>query len=126
MKVSKELKMAVNFLYCTSVILREHIEGVPPMAGYDELADFITADPGLSIYRRFSYLTTKNIIYLQAELVNLEAQLRNIIRDDRNSQKAEKEQFPYSVWHLKHSAESPDSLQWMKVLEIRKTLQEYS
>ncbi|KAK2769441.1 hypothetical protein FQN52_005029 [Onygenales sp. PD_12] len=99
------------------------------MAGYDELAKFITADPGLSIYRRFSYLNTKNILYLQAELVNLEAQLERIIREDIQSQEPNRELFPYSLWHLKWFGQDPksrDSLQWTKVLEIRKTLKEYN
>jgi Family of unknown function (DUF6594) len=46
------------------------------MDGYDKLAAFIAADPRLSMFRRFSFLD----LYLQAELVNLETQLRHCPR----------------------------------------------
>jgi hypothetical protein len=62
-------------------------------------------------------------------LVNLEAELKNIVTSDRNSRDAEKEYFPYSVWHLKNSFHVPgksDPTQWLKVLEIRQKLKEYS
>jgi hypothetical protein len=99
------------------------------MDGYDKLAAFIAADPRLSMFRRFSFLETKNLLYLQAELVNLETQLRDIVLEDIKSGDAEKDQFPYSVWHLKRSFQLPGArhpTQWLKVLEIRKTLKEYS
>ncbi|KAK2732906.1 hypothetical protein FQN55_003868 [Onygenales sp. PD_40] len=99
------------------------------MAGYDELAKFITADPGLSICHRFSYLNTKNILYLQAELVNLEAELEEIISDDIESQVPDRKLFPVSLLHLKGSSEDPNSrnsAQWTKFLELRKTLKEYN
>jgi hypothetical protein len=44
----------------------------------------------MSIYRRFSALNAKNPLYLQAKLVNLEAELKRIILDDKNSRDAEK------------------------------------
>jgi hypothetical protein len=96
------------------------------MDGYDKLAAFIGDSPEMSIYRRFSRLGAKNILYLQAELVNLEAELEEIIRDDKDSGDEEKEPFPYSVWHLKHSFQDQNrNAQWLKVLEIRQTLKEY-
>ncbi|KAK2813684.1 hypothetical protein FQN50_000082 [Emmonsiellopsis sp. PD_5] len=99
------------------------------MAGYDELAKFINADPGLSIYRRFSFLNTKNILYLQAELVNLEGELEEIVSEDIESQVPDRKLFPVSLLHLKGSGEDPNprnSTQWRKFLELRKTLKEYN
>jgi hypothetical protein len=96
------------------------------MDGYDKFADFIGDNPEMSIYRRFSKLGAKNILYLQAELVNLEAELGEIIKDDKTSGDEKKEPFPYSVWHLKDSLRDQDrNAQWSKVLEIRHTLKEY-
>ena len=102
------------------------------MAGYDKFASFIGVDRGLSMYKRFANLNAKNLLYFQAELVNLEAQLKNIELDDIKSEDAEKEPFPYSVFHLKMSYLSPKTdeggqkKQWLKVLEIRQLLKEYS
>ena len=105
------------------------------MDGYDKFASFIAVDRGLSIYRRFASLNAKNILYLQAELVNLEAELSNVALEDIRSEDAEKELFPYSVFHLKRScqrsrkdenSQSKHQTQWLKVLEIRQLLKEYS
>lgn len=104
------------------------------MSGYDKLASFIGLDRGLSIYKRFASLNAKNILYLQAELVNLEAELKNIALEDIRSENPEKEPFPYSVFHLKRSYQIHEyendqighPTQWLKVLEIRQLLKEYS
>ena len=98
------------------------------MEGYAKFASFIAADHGMSIYRRFSTLSANNLLHLQAELVHLEAQLRDIITEDKTSGDAEKQKFPYSVWHLKRSAEDPSighPTQWSKVVEIRQKLKQY-
>ena len=98
------------------------------MDGYDKVADLMGDHHEACIFRRFSTLGAKNILYLQAELVNLEAELRRIATDDRNSGDPEKEPFPYSLWHLKDSLRSPgtsNTTQWLKVLEIRQKLKEY-
>jgi len=98
------------------------------MEGYDKFAAFISSDDGMSIYRRFSSLNTKNLLYLQAEISNLEAQLKNIITQDKESQHPLKAKFPFSVWELKHFEDDEECLptQWEKILEIRKLLTEYS
>ena len=67
------------------------------MDGYDKLAAFIAVDHGMTICRRFSTLNAKNLLYLQAELVNLEAELRDIVAQDKLSPDATKRLFPYSV-----------------------------
>jgi hypothetical protein len=99
------------------------------MEGYHKLAALMGSDCGLSIYRRFAKLNARNLLYLQAELVNLEAELENIILEDNDSDDDEKKLFSFSLWHLKHSSDAPDGdfpIQWHKVLEIRRLLKEYS
>jgi hypothetical protein len=99
------------------------------MDGYDKLAAFMGDHHEMLILRRFSMLNAKNLLYLQAELVNLEAELKNIVISDRSSRDAEKDCFPYSVWHLKNASQvsgKNDSTQWLKVLEVRQKLKEYS
>jgi hypothetical protein len=43
--------------------------------GYTKLASVMGKNPELAIFRRFSALNAKNLLYLQAEHVNLEARL---------------------------------------------------
>ena len=58
---------------------REHLPG------FADLAEFISSDNhgDLAIYRRFSTLGARNIIYLQGELAFLESKLRNIDEEDK-------------------------------------------
>jgi hypothetical protein len=43
--------------------------------GYPRLAAFMNSDDDGAIFRRFGTLYTRNLLYLQAEIVDLEAQL---------------------------------------------------
>jgi hypothetical protein len=96
--------------------------------GYDKLAAFVAFDKGLSIFRRFSKLNVKNILYLQAEIVNLENELKDIIEEDKDPAdpaNQSKKDFPCSVWHLKDSQDE-QPIQWKKFIELRALLNEYS
>ena len=101
------------------------------MEGYDKLASFIALDPSLSMYRRFASLSAKNLLYMQAELVHLEAQSKDLALEDLNSGEGEKNRFPFSVWHLKYAPSmgenehEENSMQWLKALEVRRLLGEY-
>ena len=78
------------------------------MEGYEKLANLVSASRGINIYRQFAALHAKNLLYMQAELTHLEAQLSDLIREDRASAiagDAEKEMFPFSWSGLK-------SIQW--------------
>lgn len=96
--------------------------------GYDKLAAVMALDPGSCIFRRFAKLNAKNLLYLQAEVAYIEEDLQHIITEDKNSASPEKANYPYSVWELKESLHQKDEYpeQWMKVLEARKLLNEYS
>jgi len=94
--------------------------------GYDRLAALIGQHRGVAIFRRFSNLGAKDLLYRQAELVHLEAQLQKVVCEDRTSKDPDKEAYQYSVFDLLDSASKPDkSHQWQKVLETRKKLEEY-
>jgi hypothetical protein len=57
--------------------------------GYPSLADFIASDPehSTAIYRRFDFLSARNLLFLQSEVVELEADLRRFDQEDlRNTQ----------------------------------------
>jgi hypothetical protein len=43
------------------------------LAGHAEFSAYIAIDPDLEIFRRFTRLSARNILYLQSELASLEA-----------------------------------------------------
>ncbi|OJJ43538.1 hypothetical protein ASPZODRAFT_102885 [Penicilliopsis zonata CBS 506.65] len=101
----------------------------PPAQGYDKVAAFMTLDPGLCVFRRFARLNVKNLLYLQGELAYLQQDLDEIIEEDKQSRCPEKAKYPFSVWDLKESLNDPNpenQTQWLKVLEVRKLLNEYN
>ncbi|KAL4941869.1 hypothetical protein BDV06DRAFT_222700 [Aspergillus oleicola] len=94
------------------------------MEGYDRLASLMTSDKGLSIFRSFQSLQAKNLLYLQAEIAIKEKELKNIVKDDRESQDKYREKYSCSVRLLK-GREGP-SEQWVKWEELRVLLDKYN
>ena len=96
------------------------------MEGYAKLASLMGAYPEVAILRRFGALNAQNLLYLQAELVALEANLRACESQDRS--RPERSAFSKDWYTLSQSAladeESGD--QWRTVLKIRKRLRQYS
>lgn len=92
------------------------------MGNYTKLAALIGAHQEMALFRQFAALNVKNLLYMQAELVHLEAELENIAREDRQCGHGEKESYEASVFNLKGS----NGAQWRKALEIRNMLKEYS
>ncbi|PLB35139.1 uncharacterized protein BDW47DRAFT_111024 [Aspergillus candidus] len=100
-------------------------------AGYDRIAAFLASDPPSMFFRRFARLNAKNILYYQAELGDLAADLEEIISLDRDSASRDggnEKHYPFSIGHLKGSLGNSEnaSMQWEKFLEIRKLLKEYN
>lgn len=55
------------------------------MSGFDaypSFATFIASDSGLSVYRRFDRLSSRNLLYLQSELLEQQAQLEGFDEED--------------------------------------------
>lgn len=52
------------------------------LEGYAELAEYIASDADLSMYKRFTSLSARNILYLQAEIQVLDDDLRRLDRLD--------------------------------------------
>lgn len=46
--------------------------------GYGLISELISSDADLNIFRRFTALNARNILYLQSELVELEARLEQL------------------------------------------------
>jgi hypothetical protein len=58
------------------------------MAGYEKIADLMTKHVETSTFQRFGFLNTLNILYLQAELVHLEQDLRASMKEDLESRRS--------------------------------------
>ena len=97
--------------------LSDLISGYPKFAGRMELI------PEIAIFRRFGALNAQNLLYLQAQLVYLERQLRDCEKADNANGH---EDYAVDWFWLQRSAEDGDGTQWDLVKEIRKVLKEYS
>lgn len=94
------------------------------MEGYAKVAHLMGTHPEFAIFRCFSSLNMQNLLYLQAEIIHLEAQLRTIVNQDINH--GGRRYHSKDWWSLSHSQGEGDLKQWNKVLEIRTALKEYS
>ena len=65
----------------------------PALQGYPKLARFIGERPGFAIFRRFSELNARNLLYLQAELLDVEEELYETEFDDQRDQDLKQLQF---------------------------------
>ena len=102
--------------------------------GYPSLAAFIASDKdrSTSIFRRFDRLSARNLLYLQSELAELEAQQDALdAREAGNINAATEDIGSVRDWHTlvarsKDAANVREKEQLRLVLEVRKKLQEYS
>ena len=83
---------------------------------YAGLASLMNANPEKAILRRFGDLNMLNLLYLQAELVDLEDELHEVAGEDD-------EMFTRDWGRLAHTE---DERQWGIILEIRRVMKEYS
>ena len=105
---------------------KEWTSGKRPDFNYLELAELMGKYPGLAIFRRFATLNAKNLLYLQAEIAELEDQLDLLERQDYDSTKeSESKKFQWEA-RLLMTAPEGENQQWQKILEIRTKLKEYS
>ncbi|KAL8939487.1 MAG: hypothetical protein Q9211_002718 [Gyalolechia sp. 1 TL-2023] len=95
------------------------------MADYNRLASMIAHHGEAAIFRRFDTLNIKNLLYMQAELVHLEAELHQIENDERSSADPSKDLYPFSVHDLRASASGSSVTQWTKYQEIQSKIQMY-
>jgi hypothetical protein len=92
--------------------------------GYQKLSGFMV-DEQYAIFRKFRLLANRDLLYLQAELAQLEAEFADLSDRDR---KTEGEQELYDAnWYLLSTSKNRenDGHQWEKALEIRTKLREY-
>lgn len=95
------------------------------MEGYEKLAQLMGnshTDGHFLIFQKFEQLSAQNILYLQAEIVNLQETLAGVAKEDAESEGLERQLFARDWWALS-SAE--DGEQWGTFLHLRGKLKEY-
>src|ERR1700744_3767659 len=100
------------------------------MDGYDRLTPQMAAHSDLAIFRRFSILNYRMLLYMQSELVEKEACLIAAIRDDQMSSDGERIQFAFDFHAMRNTKdENKDAgaeRQKKIMAEVRPLLRDYS
>ena len=94
------------------------------MEGYAKVAQMMAAQDEFAILRRFRILNMQNLLYLQAEIIHLESELRDIVNDDARIDG--RQDYAHDWWSLAVGEKDGDNEQWEKVLQIREKLESYS
>jgi hypothetical protein len=115
-----------------------------PEGSYYTLAAFMAQYPDTAIFRTFSKLNKRNLLYLQAEIAVLEDQLHDVAEEDREDSSRREYGADWrslASEYLKNEEESRiartnneeykpqhsrDGLQWEIFLKIRSLLEKYS
>ncbi len=99
------------------------------VGGYSRLAEYMGQQPQLSIFRRFGTLTNANLLYLQAELTDLERQLEFVQKQDNQSNDDARRRYFRSWYQLSESAGldvgSPEREQYELIMKLRKLMDQY-
>ncbi len=74
--------------------------------------------------RRFSALNMQDLLLRQAEIANLESDLREAA--ERDSKHVKRENHAHDWWSLSHGESEGDQEQWRLILEIQEKLEKYS
>jgi hypothetical protein len=93
------------------------------MEGYAKLARLMGnhhTDGHFLIFQKFEQLSAQNLLYLQAEIVDLQESLAVCVKED--SEHPEKQNYATDWYKLSSSAISE---QWETWLQLRKKLKEY-
>lgn len=96
-----------------------------PLHGYPRLANLVGQYPAMAIFRRFSRLNAQNLLYMQAELAQMEYEMNMVALQDSHSANPDLHSFQTYVHSMK-KAQGADGLQWQLVLHMRQRLKEYS
>jgi hypothetical protein len=105
--------------------LEELADELGPPRGYPQVATFMGTHPELAMVRRFRGLNARNLLYLQAELVQVEIELLECEKKDAQD-KVDKRKNNYSknfAWLLKHKQ---GNRQYELIERMRGKLKEYS
>jgi len=96
------------------------------MDGYEKLAQLMGnshTDGHFLIFQKFEHLSARNLLYLQAEIVDLEETLAGLAAEDAASEDPERQMIARDWWAL---SSSKDSAQWEVFLQLRGKIEAYS
>jgi hypothetical protein len=82
--------------------------------------------PEMAMVRRFRGLNARNLLYLQAELVQIEKELLACERADAKDEDEAKKMYSKDFAWLQQSEFQPENKQWKLIDKMRKKLKEYS
>lgn len=101
--------------------------------GFPALAAFIASDPDRStfIYKRFDRLASRNLLILQGELAEMQSRLDAFDGEDWSRYQNRGPGYQDALqdlqsWQAYKATHGPESDRMRLVLEIRRTLKEYS
>lgn len=99
----------------------------PALSSYASFSDFVASDHELSIYRAFKVLGSRNLLYLQSSLLELEHRLKEFDKEDSESMNID-DLLTAKCWETfaAKAKERPREAERMEVIEeIRARLSEY-
>ncbi|KAK0715491.1 hypothetical protein B0H67DRAFT_241578 [Lasiosphaeris hirsuta] len=100
-------------------------EYAPRPRGYTKLAKFMV-DYEHVMLKQYRELAVRDLLYLQAELCDLQYDYAQQAQLDSQDQNEERRRYDVEWWHLQSEASrGGDGRQWQLALQIRKKLREY-
>lgn len=105
--------------------MEELMDELGPPRGYPQVATFMGNYPELAMVRRFRGLNARNLLYLQAELIQIEKKLLKCEKEDAKD-KIDSRKKNYSMnfaWLLQHK---DNNKQYDLILQMREKLKEYN
>lgn len=108
------------------------VDPVSSPQGYQRLASMMAEYPANAIFRHFGFMNALNLLYYQAELTQLEIDLWEAAKLDRNSSDGCRQLYFRCYESLSRGKIESGSLavenmtQWNLVLKMRSMLKEYS
>ena len=97
--------------------------------GYPKISNFMELIPEAAIFRRFGALNARRLLYLQAELLQLQSRLEAVELSDKQSNDQRREMYSVDWEWLEASMNADDPAtkkQWLLIQEIGTKLKEYS
>ncbi|KUJ08802.1 uncharacterized protein LY89DRAFT_788704 [Mollisia scopiformis] len=94
------------------------------MDGYAKVAQLMASQEEFAIFRRFRALNIKRLLYLQAEIMHLEAEVSQLAK--RDSTHEGRRFHTRDWWSLSQGGEGDDLEQWEKFLELSEKLDQYN
>ncbi|KAI0206579.1 hypothetical protein F4808DRAFT_454500 [Astrocystis sublimbata] len=103
--------------------------GFAEAGGYTRLAEYMGQHSQLAIFRRFGTLTNASLLYLQAEITELEHELKYVQAQDCQSDDDVRKEYERSWYRLSRSASleegSEEREQYELIMKLRELIAQY-